>query len=345
MRKTRYVVAALAAGVIAVAAFAAAAGAQPAKKQAVGLSGAGSTFVAPLIGQWINAYKNASITYNPVGSGAGITAVSGRTVDFGATDAPPTVDQFTNCRGCVMVPWALSASAILYNLPNVKNNIHLTGSVIADMYLGKITKWNDKRITKLNPGVSLPSTDVTPVYRSDGSGTTFNVTDFLSASSKTFENQIGHNTAVDWPKGVGGRGSAGVSGILTRTPGAIGYADVAYALNNHLKFFSVQNRAGRFARPGLAGIQAASLADRKFSATNELSIVNPPGSPRFAKAYPICTYTYVILRTRSSQANLLKPFVTWALTSGQQYGRPLIFQPIPKYVVTRGKATLRKVHS
>src|SRR5262245_6530320 len=129
MRKTRYVIAALAAGVIAVVAFAAVAGAQPEKKQAVSLSGAGSSFVAPLIGQWINGYKDATITYNPVGSGAGITAISGRTVDFGATDAPPTVDQFTNCRGCVMMPWALSASAILYNLPGVKNNLHLTGSV------------------------------------------------------------------------------------------------------------------------------------------------------------------------------------------------------------------------
>jgi len=137
-----------------------------------------------------------------------------------------------------------------------------------------------------------------------------------------------------------------VSGVISRTEGAVGYADVAYALRNHLKFFSVQNRAKKFARPGLASIKAAAQADRRFNPqSNELSIVNPPGSARFAKAYPICTYTYVILRMQSGKANLLKPFVSWALTSGQQYGPPVIFQPIPKYVVTRGKATLKKVHS
>ena len=150
---------------------------------------------------------------------------------------------------------------------------------------------------------------------------------------------------MNWPAGVGARGSSGVSGVVSRTPGAVGYADIAYSLKNHLKFFSVQNRAKKFARPGLAGIRAASLADRKFSPTNELSIVNPPGGKRFVKAYPICTYTYVILRIQSDKANLLKPFVTWALTTGQQSGPPLIFQPIPKIVVARGKATLKKVHS
>ena len=345
MRKTRSVVAALAAGVIAVAAFAAAAGAQPATKLAVSISGAGSSFVAPLIGQWINAYKNATITYNPVGSGAGITAVSGRTVDFGATDAPPTVDQFTSCRGCVMVPWALSASAILYNLPGVKNNIHLTGSVIGDMYLGKISKWNDARIRKLNPGVSLPDTAVTPVYRSDGSGTTYNVTDFLSATNKTFGNQIGHNTAVDWPKGVGARGSSGVSGVLTRTPGAIGYADIAYALANKLQFAAVQNASGKFALPGLRGIAAAAQADKKFDSRNFLSIVNPPKGAKYTQAYPICTYTYVLVPAQSSKSADLKAFITWAITDGQALGKKLIFQPVPAYVVAHDKVVLKRLSS
>lgn len=343
MRKTRYVIAALAAGVIAAVAFAAVAGAQPAKTQATQLSGAGSTFVAPLIGQWINNYKDASITYNPVGSGAGITAVSGRTVDFGASDAPMTVDQFTNCHGCVMLPWALSASAILYNLPGVKNNVHLTGSVVADMYLGKISKWSDPKIKKLNPGVNLPDTDITPVYRSDGSGTTFNVTDFLSASNKTFGNQIGHNTAVDWPKGVGARGSAGVSGVLSRTPGAIGYADIAYALANKLQFASIQNASGKWALPGIRGIKAAAQADKKFDSRNFLSIVNPPKGKKYEQAYPICTYTYVILPTQSQKGADLKAFVNWAITSGQQYGGKLLFVTIPSYVVARDKAVLKRV--
>lgn len=345
MRKTRYVIAALAAGVIAAVAFAAAAGAQPAKKQAGSLSGAGSSFVAPLIGQWINAYKDATITYNPVGSGAGITAISGRTVDFGATDAPPTVDQFTNCRGCVLMPWALSASAILYNLPGVKNNLHLTGSVIAGIYLGKISKWNDAKIRKLNPGVNLPGTDITPVYRSDGSGTTFNVTDFLSASSKAFSNQIGHNTAVDWPKGVGGRGSSGVSAILSRTPGAIGYADIAYALANKLQFAAVQNASGKFALPGLRGIKAAASAVKKFDSRNFLSIVNPPKGANYVQAYPICTYTYVLIPTQSPKGNDLKAFINWAITDGQKYGTKLLYQPLPAYVVAHDKVLLKRVSS
>jgi phosphate transport system substrate-binding protein len=342
MRKTRYVIAAAAAGVLAAVAFAATAGAEPAARQADSLNGAGSTFVAPLIAQWQSNYKDASITYNPVGSGAGITAIQNRTVDFGASDAPMTVDQFTSCKGCVMLPWALSATAVLYNVPGA-NNIHLSGPVIADMYLGKITKWNDKRITKLNPGVSLPDTAVTPVYRSDGSGTTFNFTDFLSASSKTFENQIGHNTAVDWPKGVGARGSSGVSGVLTRTPGAIGYADIAYALANKLQFAAVQNKSGKYALPGIRGIKAAAQADRRFDSRNFLSIVNPPKGKKYEQAYPICTYTYVILPLQSSKGAALKAFVNWAITGGQQYGTKLLFVPIPDYVLAKDKTILKKV--
>jgi len=319
-----------------------------ARPQADELKGAGSTFVAPLIGAWQQKYDTArgvKISYNPIGSGGGIQAISTKSVDFGASDAPLTPDQFNNCGGCVQLPWALSATSVMYNLPGLPNNLHITGPIIAGIYLGQIKKWNDPKIKAVNKGVNLPSTDITPVYRSDSSGTTYNFTTYLNTVSKQWKSGPGRGTSVNWPAGVGARGSSGVSGVISRTPGAVGYADVAYALKNHLKFFSVQNRAKKFARPGLAGIRAASLADRKFSATNELSIVNPPGGKRFARAYPICTYTYVILRTQSAKANLLKPFVTWALTSGQQSGPPLIFQPIPKYVVTKGKATLKKVHS
>jgi phosphate transport system substrate-binding protein len=319
-----------------------------ARSDADELKGAGSTFVAPLITAWQQKYeaaKGVKVTYNPIGSGGGIQAITNKTVDFGASDAPMTTDQFNACGGCVQLPWALSATSVMYNLPGARNNLHITGPILADIYLGKIKKWNDPRLKAVNRGVNLPSTDITPVYRSDSSGTTYNFTTYLNTVSRQWKSQVGRGTSVNWPAGVGARGSSGVSGVLTRTEGAIGYADIAYALKNHLKFFSVQNRAGTFARPGLAGIRAASLADRKFSATNELSIVNPPGSKRFAKAYPICTYTYAILRIQSNKANVLKPFVNWALTSGQQYGPPLIFQPIPRYVLTKGKATLRKVHS
>jgi phosphate transport system substrate-binding protein len=312
------------------------------------LKGAGSTFVAPLVAAWQQKYqaaKGVTISYNPIGSGGGIQAISNKSVDFGASDAPMTADQFNTCNGCVQIPWALSATSVMYNLNGVKNNLHLTGAVIADIFLGKVTNWNDSRIKAINPGVALPDKEITPVYRSDSSGTSYNFTSYLNTVSKQWKSQVGNGTTVNWPKGVGARGSSGVAGVVSRTEGAIGYVDIAYALKNHLKFASVQNRSKQWARPGLVGIQAASLADRKFSPTNALSIVNPPPGKRFRKAYPICTYTYVILRTTSPQASLLKPFVTWALTAGQADGPVLKFQPIPKYVRAKGLATLKKVHS
>jgi phosphate transport system substrate-binding protein len=333
--------------VSAVAAVAMASGAQ-ARSGAGELKGAGATFPAPLIAVWQQQYQQAKgvkVTYNAIGSGGGISAITNKTVDFGASDAPMSADQFARCNGCTQLPWVLSATAVMYNLPGLPNNLHITGQVIAGIYLGKITNWNDNRIKKLNPGKSLPDKEITPVYRSDSSGTTFNFTSYLNTASKQWKSQVGNGTTVNWPKGVGARGSAGVSGVLSRTEGAIGYADIAYALKNHLKFFSVKNRAGNYARPGLVGIKAASLADRKFSPTNALSIVNPPPGKKFRRAYPICTYSYVLLRLQSPNAALLKPFITWALTSGQAYGPRLIFQPIPKYVVARGKATLKKIHS
>jgi len=324
-------------------------GGAQARSSADELKGAGATFPAPLIAAWQQKYeaaKGVKISYNPIGSGGGISAIQNKTVDFGASDAPMTPDQFSACGGCVELPWALGATSIMYNRPGLPNNLHITGPILAGIYLGQIKKWDDPKIKAVNKGVNLPSLDITPVYRSDSSGTSFNYTTYLNTVSKQWKSQVGRGTTVNWPAGVGARGSSGVSGVVSRTPGAVGYADIAYALKNHLKFFSIQNRAKKFARPGLAGIRAAAQADRKFNPqSNELSIVNPPGSKRFAKAYPICTYTYVILRTQSGKANLLKPFITWAITAGQQYGPQLVFQPIPKYVVTRDKATLKKVHS
>jgi phosphate transport system substrate-binding protein len=324
-------------------------GGAQARSNATELKGAGSTFVAPLVASWQQQYeakKGVKVSYNPIGSGGGISAISNKIVDFGASDAPMTPDQFNTCGGCVEFPWALGANSVMYNLPGLPNNLHITGPIIAGIYLGQIKKWNDPKIKAVNKGVNLPSLDITPVYRSDSSGTTFNFTTYLNTVSRQWKSQVGRGTTVNWPAGVGARGSSGVSGVVSRTAGAIGYADVAYALKNHLKFFSVKNRAGFFARPGLQGIRAASLATRKFRPqSNELSIVNPPPGKRFKRAYPICTYVYVIVRTQSNQAPALKAFINWALTSGQAYAAPLVFQPIPKYVMTKGKATLAKVHS
>ena len=220
------------------AALAVGAGAAPAKHAGTTISGAGSTFVSPLVAQWISPLGAAygyELQYSAVGSGAGITSITSRTVDFGASDAPLTPDQFTACNGCVQIPWALGATAVLYNLPGVKNLLHMDGPTLAKIFMGQITTWNDPAIAKLNPGVSLPSTKITIAHRSDNSGTTFNFTDYLSRVSPAWKSQIGTGVAVNWPVGSGGKGSSGVAAIVSQTQGAIGYADVAFALHNHLK--------------------------------------------------------------------------------------------------------------
>jgi phosphate transport system substrate-binding protein len=331
----------------ALVALVAAAGAVAAGARSHGtLTGAGATFPQPLIAMWQQNYKRDEINYNGIGSGGGIAAITNRTVDFGASDAPLTPDQFTACKGCIQLPWVLSATAVMYNLDGVKNAIHLNGRVIADIYLGRVTSWNDARIRRLNPGVSFPDRKITPVYRSDGSGTTYNFTDYLTSVNREFKGKVGGpSTTVNWPAGVGARGSSGVAGVVTRTEGAIGYADIAYALKNHIKFAAVQNKSGKWATPGLRSIKAASSADKKFSSTNELSIVNPPRGKQYSRAYPISTYSYVLLPLKTSKAAQLKTFVTWAVTSGQQYGPKLIFQPVPQYVVARVKSQLQRVKS
>ena len=190
------------------------------------ITGAGATFPQPLIAVWQQQYKRDQINYNGIGSGGGIAAITNRTVDFGASDAPLTPDQFAACKSCVQIPWVLSATAVMYNLDGVKNALHMNGRLIADIYLGRVTHWNDGRIKRLNPGVSLPDKKITPVYRSDGSGTTYNFTDYLTAVSPTFKGKVGGpSTTVNWPTGVGARGSSGVAGVVTRTEGAVGYAD------------------------------------------------------------------------------------------------------------------------
>jgi phosphate transport system substrate-binding protein len=310
------------------------------------LNGAGATFPFPLISQWQKDYESKTgtkINYNPIGSGGGIAAITARTVDFGASDAPLTPDQFAACKGCVQIPWVLSSTSVMYNLSGVPNNLKLTGAIIANIYLGKITKWNDPAIAKINPKVNLPDTKVTPVWRSDGSGTTYNFTDYLSNVSAEFKSKVGNSTQVNWPVGVGGRGSSGVAGVVKNTEGGIGYADIAYALTNRIKFASVQNRDGKFVTPGLRAIAAAASLVKKVAANNEMHIVNPPkGNPL---AYPICTFSYVLLPLKSDKAAELRKFVFYALTQGQKLGPRLLFVPIPKVVLVAAEKTLKQVQS
>jgi phosphate transport system substrate-binding protein len=341
--KRRLVIAAAALG----AALAVAAGAG-AKAGGTTLTGAGSTFVSPLVSLWAADYgqkTGVKIAYSPVGSGAGIAAITARQVDFGASDAPLSPDQFAACNGCVQIPWALSATAIIYNLPGVPNDLHMTGPVLARIYLGQITRWNDPAIKALNPKVALPSTAITPVYRSDNSGTTYNFTDYLSAVSPAWKEKIGRGVNANWPAGQGGKGSAGVAGVVSNTQGAVGYVDVAFALKNRLKFMAIRNASGVYTTPGLRGIEAAAATVKSVPPSNEMHIVNPPKGDRLA--YPICTFTYVILPLRSDKAAELRRFVFYAVspTQGQKLGPKLLFAPLPKVVLVAAEKTLRKVQA
>jgi phosphate transport system substrate-binding protein len=311
------------------------------------LVGAGSTFVQPLVSQWQSAYPSISgvnIVYQPIGSGGGIQAITNRTVDFGASDAPLTPDQFASCKGCYQLPWALGGTAVMIN---VKTSAHkplrITGPVLAKIYLGQITSWDDPAIKALNPGVDLPSEKITPVYRSDGSGTSYNFVDYLSSVSAAFKSKIGVSTQPPFPVGVGAKGSSGVAGVVKNTSGAIGYADIAYAVTNHIQVMAVKNAAGRYTTPGIKAITAAAGAFQKVPASGEMHIVNPPKSAK--GAYPISTYTYVIIPSSTSNAAPLRKFIFWALTKGQTYGVKLRYVPIPKQVLVASEKILNKVNS
>ena len=309
------------------------------------LSGAGSTFVAPLVSLWTQHYSGADINYAAVGSGAGIKSIQARTVDFGASDAPMTPDQFAGCHGCVQIPWAYAATSIPYNITGVGyNKLKLTGPILANIYLGKITKWNDPRIRKINKGVNLPNEAIVPIWRSDGSGTSYNFTDYLSHVSKQFRSQIGKGTQPAFKVGVGAKGSSGVAAKLGTTPGGITYVDVAYAYRFHYKIAKIQNRAGKFILPGVKSLIAVSNSVKKVTRKdNAISVVDPPKSVK--NGYPICTFTWIIVPLQTPKAADLKAFVNWALTKGQTYGHPLLFLRIPKSVRQAGKKTIARVHT
>jgi phosphate transport system substrate-binding protein len=310
------------------------------------LVGAGSTFVYPLVSQWIGDYaKSASVTvtYGAVGSGAGIAAITDRSVDFGASDAPLSPDQATACKDCLEIPWALGGTSVAYNLKGAPQHLKLTGPVVADIFLGKITHWNDPAIAKLNPGTSLPDTRVTPVFRSDASGTSYNFTDYLSHVSPEFKSKVSTTTQPTFPTGQGAKGSSGVSGVVSSTDGAITYVDVAYASSAHFAYAAMQNAAQKFTLPDIASCRAAA-ADAKSPKPNQaISIVNPSASA--GAAYPICTFTYVIVPKRSPKAEMLKAFLTYAVTTGQAAGPKLLFAPLPPGVVAANKQAIAQITS
>jgi phosphate transport system substrate-binding protein len=300
--------------------------------------------VFPLVAKWIPDYAQkhgVTITYGPIGSGGGIQQITNRTVDFGASDAPLTPDQQTACKGCLQIPWALACTSIPYNLSGAPKHLKLTGPVIADMFLGKITTWNDPAIGRLNPGVKLPSVAVTPIYRTDSSGTTYNFTDFLSHVSPAWNSRIGTGTSVDFPAGAGGKGSSGVAAALSRAQGAIGYIDAAYSIQNGFSYAAVRNRAGRYVLPQRPAVAAAAATLTSVPPDNTVSIVNPPASA--SAAYPISTFTYAIVPRKSPKADLLEPFLIYAIGPGQQFAADLEFARLPPKILAANKATIAKL--
>jgi len=308
------------------------------------LVGAGSTLVAPLMSKWQSDYAGKSeetVTYGAIGSGGGIDQITSRTVDFGASDAPLTEEQFEEANGVVQIPWALSGTVPAYNVSGAPENLKLSGRVLADIYLGNVTSWDDPAIAKLNPGAGLPSTKITPVYRSDGSGDTYAFTNYLSTIDPEFKSKVGTSTTVKFPTGVGAEKNDGVSAAISQTDGAIGYVGLAYALSNELSMPLVENSAGNFPEPNVESVEAAADAVSTIGPDNEISLADLPASAK--DAFPISTYTYVIAPLESEKAEALKKFITYAIGPGQEFGPDLDFAPLPKQVVAADKKAIAEI--
>jgi phosphate transport system substrate-binding protein len=320
------------------------------------LTGAGSTLVQPLVqkvfGPDFQSSSGNQVAFSGVGSGAGIAAITGRSVDFGASDAPLTTSQASSC-GCVEIAWALSATGPAFNISGLKT-LNLSGPVLAGIYLGTITTWNDPQIQKINKGVKLPAEKIVPVFRSDGSGDTFAFTNYLSHVSSDWKTKVGLGTQVNFPVGTGGKGNSGVAAIISSTEGAIGYVSTFYVRGNGLTQATVENSAGKFTYPYIQDIAAAAALVTHVSANSQISIVNPSWTPPKKKgaklttveklqqiAYPIATYTYAIVPSQPKQASLLQQFLNFAITPAEQKkGASLTFAPLPASVVAVDKTEI-----
>ena len=307
------------------------------------LNGAGATFPYPIYSKWFNEYhnehSNIQINYQSIGSGGGIRQVQAGTVDFGASDGPMTDQQIAESKVKVMhVPTVLGAVVPAYNIPGVSGEVKFTPDVLADIYLGKINKWNDARITKVNPGVNFPDQNITVVHRSDGSGTTYIFTDYLSKVSSDWQNNVGKATSVKWPVGIGGKGNEGVAGSIRQLPGSIGYIELIYALQNKIPFGSVQNSSKNFIKASLESTTKAAQGV-KMPADFRVSITNPPGKD----AYPIASFTWLLIPTNPADANkgkILKDFLFWMLDKGQTMTEALSYAPLPAEIVAKEKAAI-----
>jgi phosphate transport system substrate-binding protein len=302
----------------------------------VRLNGAGATFPYIIYQNWIATYNqrfdNVEINYQSIGSGGGIRQFSDKTVDFGASDAPMTDSAIAAIQGNVLhIPTVLGAVVPTYNLPGVTATLRFTPALLADIFLGKLTRWNDARIAAANPGVTLPASDILVVHRSDGSGTTFVWTDYLSKVSPEWLRRVGRGTSVNWPVGLGGRGNEGVAATVRQTPGAIGYVELGYALLNRMAVGQVQNRAGTFVTPSIESVTAAAAGAMSAMGPNtdfRVSITDPAGT----NAYPVSSFTWLLVRQTypdAARARELVRFIWWGLTEGQAKAAPLGYAPLP----------------
>jgi phosphate transport system substrate-binding protein len=321
--------------------------ASPLLAQKTQINGAGASFPYPIYSKWFSEYNKVhpeiEINYQSIGSGGGIRQLTAETVFFGATDGPMSDEQLKGAPGKVLhFPTVLGGVVPIYNLPGV-GELKFSGPVIADMVLGKITKWNDPALTKLNPSAKLPATDVVIAHRSDGSGTTYIFVDYLSKVSPEFKEKVGVNTSVNWPTGVGGKGNEGVAGLVKQTPGAFGYVELIYALQNKIEFGSVQNQAGEFVRSSLDSVTAAaSAAASNMPADFRVSITNAPGKG----VYPISSFTWLLYYEDPKDKKLSKimvDFMKWALTDGQKFAPDLGYAPVPKNVVNLELEALKRI--
>ena len=311
------------------------------------LTGAGATFPYPIYSKWFSDYAaktGVKINYQSIGSGGGIRQLSEQTVDFGASDAPMSDAEMSSAKGGPVqhIPTVLGAVCITYNLPDVKQTLNVTGDLIADIFLGKVTKWNDPRIAALNKGVALPNRDIVVVHRSDGSGTSYIFTDYLSTASAEWKAGPGKGKDVKWPVGLGGKGNEGVTGQVKQTPGAIGYVELAYARQNKLPTAAVRNAAGKFVEPSIDAVTAAAAGVAQKLPPNtdyRISIVNAPG----ADAYPISSFTWILLyktQPNAEKGKKLLDFLHWALHDGEQSASSLDYAPLPAMLVARLDSTL-----
>ena len=311
--------------------------------QAQKLTGAGATFPYPIYSKWFSEYSAAhpgvEVNYQSIGSGGGIKQVTSGLVDFGASDMPMTDEMLASSKVKLLhIPTVLGAVVPVYNVPGA-TDVRFSGDVLADIYLGKIVNWNDARIAKDNPGVKLPDQKIIVVHRSDGSGTSFIFTDYLSKVSSDWSGGPGKGTSPSWPVGVGGKGNEGVAGLVRQLPGAIGYVELIYALQNHIAFGSVKNVAGNWVKASIEGVTEAASSVKSMPADYRVSITNAPG----ANAYPISSFTYLLIPTEGSNAEnrkVLKDMLSWIVKSGEGEVSALSYAPLPEALAEKELQTI-----